>query len=452
MKRETLVVEDDRTLGKLLQKQLTGMGHSATLAASWTEAEQYLSRHEPDLMILDPRLPDADGYELLPGLVSQQPVIVLTAYGSVRSAVRAIKAGAAEYLIKPVNLEQLELEVERVLEADALRRDHEVYQSQIKSLRNGVLVGHSRALREVYRLVDAVAHSDMTVLIQGESGVGKELVASEIHERSARAKRHFMTVDCCTLHENLFESELFGHERGAFTGADRQKKGLIEVAEGSTLFLDEIGEIGPATQAKLLRVIETGQFRRLGGTKDLQAHIRIVAATNRDLKEMTETGAFRADLYYRLSAFMINVPPLRERREDIPDLVRHFIKLFSKRGNVRVSSTAITQLMRYDWPGNVRELRNVIERAMIVSGNESELRVEHLPPSPCQPNKPQRFTLDLVDEPTIDEIEKSYLEILLMKYGGHRCKVAQALGTSERTTYRLIKKYGLHSASAASRN
>ncbi|MDH3771874.1 MAG: sigma-54 dependent transcriptional regulator, partial [Nitrospirota bacterium] len=392
------------------------MGHSAAIATSWAEAERHLSRHEPALLILDPRLPDADGYELLPQLAGQQPVIVLTAYGSVRNAVRAVKAGAAEYLIKPVNLEQLELEVERVLEADVLRRDYQFYQSQIKSLRHGVLVGRSDALREVNQLIDAVARSDMTVLVQGESGVGKELVANEIHERSARAERHFTTVDCCTLHENLFESELFGHERGAFTGADRQKKGLIEVAEGGTLFLDEIGEIGPASQAKLLRVIESGQFRRLGGTKDLHADVRIVAATNRDLEQMTETGTSRSDLYYRISAFIIDVPPLRERREDIPDLVRHFIRLFSRRGGVTVSPAATSQLVTYHWPGNVRELRNVIERAMIVSGDESQLRLEHLPPAPCQPNKPTRFTLDFAHEPTIDEIEKSYLEILLMKY------------------------------------
>ncbi len=445
MKQNVLLIEDDAVLNRLIVKQLNKVGYDVHGVQSWGEAESYLSKFEPHVIILDPRLPDADGSHKLPQLVSQQPVIVLTAYGSVRDAVQAMQTGAANYMVKPINLEELELVVQRVLEDAALRREHHFFKTHIESQRPSFLVGRSLKLGQVVSMIESVAPTEMTVLIHGESGVGKELVAHEVHERSGRAERSFVALDCCTLHETLFESELFGHERGAFTGADRQKKGLIENAEGGTLFLDEIGEISPPIQAKLLRVLETGYFRRLGGTKDLSANVRILAATNSDLEQRAQDGSFRADLFYRLGSFIINVPPLRERREDIPDLVQHFIRNhdFSRRIDKKVSNAAMKKLVAYDWPGNVRELKNIVERSIILSNGRVEIGPEDLTFRGSNGGGESALNLSFDHEPTLEEVKQQYLEMLLSKHGGHRSSVARALGISERNTYRLIKRYGL---------
>jgi DNA-binding NtrC family response regulator len=382
---------------------------------------------------------------LLPGLTKDYPVIVLTAFGSVQGAVAAMKAGAQQYLTKPVDPDELELEVNRVLQHTAMSRDQQFCKERLRP--SGGMVGASTAMTELQRLIDAVALSEATVLIQGESGVGKELVAHAIHERSPRTARNFVAVDCCTLQEKLFESELFGHEKGAFTGADRQKPGLIEAAQGGTLFLDEIGEIETPVQAKLLRVLETGQFRRLGGIKDLQANVRIVAATNRNLAQMSRDGNFRADLYYRLSAFTLRIPPLRERLKDIPALVEHFLAHhnFSRRLNKRLSPSALRLLMSYGFPGNIRELRNMVERAIIVGGGSDEIRPEHFS-FEALGEQPGQFSMGFQHEPTLDEIERRYLELLVAKYAGHRGQIAAILGVSERSIYRLLEKHGLKDA------
>ncbi|HRE54006.1 MAG TPA: sigma-54 dependent transcriptional regulator [Candidatus Competibacter sp.] len=442
--KDILIVEDDKTLNTLMARLLKGMGYPVRSVLNWETAKDYLSANEPALILLDCRLPDVDGHNVISEIANQYPVIVLTAYGSVQNAVQAMKAGAAEYLTKPVNLDELELIVKRTLETEALRREHQFYQRQIRALGETRMVGRSKALAQVNGLIDAVAPSDITVLIEGESGVGKELVANEIHQRSARAHRNFIEIDCCTLHHSLFESELFGHERGAFTGADRKKPGLIEGAEGGTLFLDEIGELDISLQAKLLRVLESGAFRRLGGTKDLKANVRVVAATNRNLEHMSREGKFRQDLYYRLSSFLVQVPPLRERREDVAELVGHFachldIPLRVKK---TVSTPAMKQLLAYDWPGNVRELRNIIERAIILSGNSHEIRPEHLAFGAVQ-SLPTETSLSFDHDPSLEEIERQYLEKMLEKHSGHRAFVAKILGISERNLYRLINKYGL---------
>ncbi|MDJ0949054.1 MAG: sigma-54 dependent transcriptional regulator [Alphaproteobacteria bacterium] len=440
-----LVIEDDVTLNALIAKQLSRIGYRVHEANNWGEAEAYLARNEPQLILLDPKLPDADGFEKLPALVTQQPVIVLTAYGSVQNAVKSMQTGAADYMVKPVNLDELELVVQRVLETALLRQEHQFYRAQIQSRRRSFLTGHSPALRRVESLIDSVAPTDMTVLIQGESGVGKELVAHEIHARSPRSIRNFVALDCCTLQETLFESELFGHERGSFTGAYRQKKGLIEGAESGTLFLDEIGEISPPVQAKLLRMLETGYFRRVGGTKDLSANVRIVAATNAELEDRIQDGSFRADLFYRLSTFVIRVPPLRSRREDIPELVGFFIRNhgFSRRVNQTVSDGALRKLTAYDWPGNVRELKNVIERAIILAGESSEIRAEHLTFGASDQTGVSEVTLSFDREPTLEQVRRDYIAFLLERHDGRRADVAQALGISERNLYRLIQKYRL---------
>ncbi len=444
MPKRILVVEDDNVLNRLLVGQLRDQGFDVTGVMNWRDGERYLSRHEPSLVITDVRLPDGDSLERLPELAKSQPVIVLTAFGSVRDAVQAMKAGAFEYLLKPVSPDELILVVQRALADALLRIDHQVcrHQLQAREAVSNFMIGVSTPLNRIKEVIKHVAPADITVLIQGESGSGKELVARAIHDQSNRAKRNFVAVDCCTLQEKLFESELFGHERGAFTGADKQKRGLIEGAEGGTLFLDEIGEIEPGIQAKLLRVLETGVFRRLGGTRDLQANIRVVAATNRDLAQLCELGSFRPDLYYRLSAFVIDTPPLRERRDDIPYLANHFIRNhnFSRRINKSIAAEAIRKLTAYDWPGNVRELKNVIERAIILSRDTSLIRPEHL----AFDNRPAvKFNLKFDHDPTLEELELEYVRLLLSKFMGHRGKVAEVMDVSERSIYRLLKRHKL---------
>ena len=447
MTKSILVIEDDTILNQLLVRQIAELQHQVTGVACWAEAERYLSDHEPSLILMDVRLPDSEGLDRLPDLVDSYPVIILTAYGSVRDAVDAMRRGAADYLLKPVSPDELMLAVERTLENVALREEHQFYLRQLKARnsRSRLLVGDSPALEKVRRLIEIVAPDDITVLIHGESGTGKELVAQAVHNHSHRADRHFVTVDCCTLQEKLIESELFGHERGAFTGADQQKKGLIEGAAGGTLFLDEIGEIDLTIQTKLLRVLETGKFRRLGGTKDLDASVRVVAATNRNLESAVEAGEFRADLYYRLNGFDIYVPPLRERRNDIPALAEHFIRNhnFSRRISKQLTSAAIRKLIAYDWPGNIRELKNVVERAIILSRDKRDMRPEHLAFGAGTRQSEALVSLNFSHDPTLEELEASYLALQLEKYSGRRSKVADVVGISERSVYRMIKRYGL---------
>lgn len=440
-----LLIEDDAVLERLISQQLRRIGYQVESARRWSEAEQLLNKTEPHLILLDMRLPDADGLDLVRRLSGSHPVIVLTAFASIRNAVQCMKNGATAYLSKPVNLEELELEVERAIENAALKRDYEFVKNTQLAKRKSLMVGDSPALRQLEKLIDAVAQAPTTVLLEGESGVGKELAAREIHDRSPRSERNYVVLDCCTLHENLFESELFGHEKGAFTGAITQKRGLIEAADGGTLFLDEIGEISPSAQAKLLRVIETRQFRRVGGVKDLAADARIVAATNRDLAAMARDGAFRQDLYYRLSAFTIRLPPLRERREDIPVLARYFLEKhdFSRRIRKDLSRAAERALTAYDWPGNVRELRNAMERAIILSGGEALIHPNHLGlPEPSSAGT-NGCKIAFDHEPSLEEVREQYIRMLHVKYSGHRAKLASALGVSERNIYRLLQRYGL---------
>lgn len=450
MSSNILVIEDDKLLNKMIVKQLENKGYSATGIYSLDRVRKYLESHEPDLIISDMRLPDGDCINLLATWCDSCPVIILTAFSTVKGAVKAIQAGAVDYLTKPVSQEELGITVNRVLETAALKADHQFCKDRLEAQGccKSFMIGHSTALKKVEELIDAVAPSDMTVLILGESGSGKELIARAIHKLSDRTERNFVAVDCCTLQQSLFESELFGHEKGAFTGAVRMKKGLIEGAAGGTLFLDEIGEIPSAIQAKLLRVLETGQFRRVGGTRDLTSNVRIVAATNRDLKEMSETGDFRADLYYRLEAFTIFAPRLRDRRDDIPELVEHFIRnhSFSMRVQKKVAKEAMRKLTAYDWPGNVRELKNMVERAIILSRKNCTIRSQHLSFGDCKQQPGLQLDIPTDRDPTLEELEASFLRMLLKKYAGHRYSVAQVMGISERNVYRLIDKYGLAEA------
>ncbi len=435
-----LLVDDDAIFRSLLTRCVSDMGHEAIGCGTWTEAKAWLAEHEPDLIVLDYKLPDADSETLLAQLASRFAVVVLTGYGSIKNAVSVIQAGAADYLTKPVGLDEFRFALTRVLENAALRARCDYYRSLIAQGQAGTLVGKSPAMLAVHKLVSAVAPTEATVLIQGESGTGKEVLAQALHRQSLRNENALTTLDCSSFQEALFESELFGHERGAFTGADRQKKGMIEEAEGGTLFLDEIGEVSPTLQAKLLRVLETGTYRRLGGTKTLQANVRFIAATNIDLAQAAQNGSFRADLYYRLSSFVITMPPLRERREDIGLLAQHFIEKFSKTTRPSLSQAAYSILLSHPWPGNVRELRNAIERALILCAGAPSIEAEHL--AFINPNVGLTgLALQFNNEPTLEDIERSYFLEALNRHGGNRAQIAKTLGVSERQVYRMVKKY-----------
>jgi DNA-binding NtrC family response regulator len=451
-----LVIEDDDVLNQLLTRELRKAGYEVRSVHTWAQARQCMIGYSPELVLLDMQLPDSSGLEPLSELATTQPVVMLTAYGDVHQAVQAMRLGAADYLVKPVDLDELELVIRRALEKSELQKQKECLVGTRGTQHATPMVGTSAAMQRLREQIAEVAASDVTVLIQGESGTGKELVAQAIHAQSPRNSEAFVPVDCCTLQEALFESELFGHERGAFTGADRRKPGLIEAAAHGTLFLDEMGEAGPAIQSKLLRVIETGRFRRVGSSSDQRADVRIVAATNRDLLSRSIQGAFRQDLYYRLSTFVIDVPPLRNRTEDIPFLTAHFLtRRCQSQGTPikRVSPEALSRLCDYKWPGNVRELRNVIERAFIVAGADTLIDTRHLSlqtPNPAvnagvgKPLEPsnEESAFLVQGEPTLDEIERSYIHQLLVKYHGNRRRVADALGVSERTAYRMLERHG----------
>lgn len=448
-----LVVEDDTVLNQLLVHQLIKAGYEVESAHNWSQAQAMLEPLAPDLVLLDLHLPDSSGLAPLAELAANRPVVMLTAYGSVHQAVEAMRLGAADYLIKPVNLDELELCIRRALDSTRLATQKEwMTGARGGAHRSDPLIGESAPMQRLRQLIRDVAQADVTVLIQGESGSGKELVAQALHQNSQRQGEAFVPIDCCTLQETLFESELFGHEKGAFTGADRRKPGLIEAAARGSLFLDEIGEAGTPIQAKLLRFIETGRFRRVGSNLDLRADARVIAATNRDLRALSTQGSFRADLYYRLSTFVIEVPPLRERKGDVELLADHFLlkrSLSRGQGRKRLSASAVDRLDRYAWPGNVRELRNVIERAFIMAGSAERIGSEHLnlpDAGPAAASTAHEAGHWLEQEPTLESIERDYLVRLLAKYHGNRRRVAEVLGVSERTAYRMLERHGLRDA------
>jgi len=445
--KHLLLIEDDVTLRRLILQRLERADYAVTGVESWSEAKTALANLQPSLILLDVRLPDANGLEKLPKLKEIAPVIVITAFGSINDAVRAIRSGAIDYLIKPINPDTLEAVIERALETSSIRRSYEFLRDEARR-KTPTLIGSSPGLREVRTQIELHAPSQATVLILGESGVGKELVARAVHDASPRSAANFTAVDCATLQDTLFESELFGHERGAFTGADQKKEGLVEVSEGGTVFLDEIGDLPLSQQVKLLRVIETGRFRRVGGTRDIACDVRFVAATNRDLFAMSQDGSFRRDLYYRLSALVLDVPPLRDRRDDIVEIAELFIvtRSFDRQIDKVLTPEAAAVLQTYDWPGNARELRNVIERALLASRNEQDIKVEHLglpqtvTDRAVASNPKSRVELRFTNEPTLDEVRNAYLRIVAERRKGNRSDIARTLGISERSVYRILKE------------
>jgi two-component system response regulator AtoC len=438
-----LLVDDEESFRKLTGRELGRTGYRVETAGNLEEARQALSRRNFHLVLLDMRMPDGTGLDLLTEIKETAPdteVVMLTAYGTVEEGVRAMKQGAYDFLAKPCKLSELEAVLEKALQRQTLERSNTALQRDVDRLQPSErFIGSSSQIRELLGLVGRVAETESTVLIRGESGVGKELVARAVHRQSRRSRQPFVVVDCASLHENLLQSELFGHEKGAYTGAIRLKHGLFEVADRGTIFLDEIAEITPPLQVKLLRVLESGTFRRVGGTADIKVDVRVIAATNRSLEQMMKEGAFREDLYYRLNVFSLHIPPLRERREDIPLLAEHFIahsSIVPKR-TVRISHEALEVLTRYSWPGNVRELENLLERALILCDGGA-LEAEHLPmgvrvaPPFGQDEEPGRLTLE--------EVERRHIKRVLEECKGHRQKAAAVLGISERNLYRKLKE------------
>ncbi len=456
MPAKILVVDDERLIRWSLEQTLAKGGYEVVTASTGEAGVAAVREDPPDLVLLDLKLPDTDGLQVLrqiKEMSSHAQVLIMTAYADVGTAVEAMKLGAYDYLPKPIDFENLAVTVRNALEASQLRQKVRLLsEKQFFPYQFDRIVGTSQAIQEVITLARKVAKSEATtVLIQGESGTGKDLLAKAIHYESGRAEEPFMEIACTAMPETLLESELFGHERGAFTDAKTLKKGLFEVTQGGTVFLDEIGDMSGGLQAKLLRVLEERRFRRVGGTKDISVDVRVVAATNRELRQAVESGIFRKDLYYRLQVVTITIPPLRNRREDIGLLARHFLAHFSrefKKRLPRLSAEAERFLVQHEWPGNVRELRNVIERAMILE-DTGELLPAHLPPEIGRPAaspviEAPRFQLPEAGV-TLEEVERDFVRQALDLSQGNQTRAARLLGlTRDELRYR-VKKFGLGS-------
>ncbi|MBK5934283.1 DNA-binding NtrC family response regulator [Rhodovulum imhoffii] len=437
-----LVIEDDQSLNALLCDHIREMGYTANGVHSLAEAESQAEALHPDLICADIRLPDSEGFTLLERFSPHCPVIILTAFGSIDQAVRAVQSGASDYLTKPVTFDTLKLALQRALATAELKRDVVFWQSLARRGSGEPIIGDSPNVTELRRLIDLYAASAPTLLIEGEGGVGKELVARALHEGSERKEERFVPIDCDPAQQTMTASELFGHEPDAIPGAENRREGMLELADGGTIYISDVAELSPANQSRLLRVMETGVFRRLGGVQNLFADVRIIAATSNDLAKLVEEGTFRSELYYRLSAFRIPVPPLRERKEDIPVLARYFVRNRSFQRNIdkELTAQALQDLTTYDWPGNVRELRNVIERGLIMSATEPEIAPHHIALTPAAARSDAGVTLSFREEPTLDQIRDVYLKMLLDRHDGNRKTVARIMGMSERNTYRLIGK------------
>ncbi len=441
-RRSILIVDDEPAQRQMLGGSL-GKDYAVTAAADGLEAVQLLSQRSFDLVITDERMPRMGGIELIKWLrekAPETPAIVLTAYGSVETAVEAIKLGAEEYLTKPLkNLEELRLVVNKALRQRALRDQTLAHQAQEEVQFPSDIVARSSGMQRVLKLADQVAPQPTTVLLTGESGTGKEVVSRFIHRRSPRAAAPFVAVNCAALTESLLESELFGHEKGAFTGAVQSRRGRFELAHGGTLFLDEIGEMGVNLQVKLLRVLQEQQFERVGGARTIMVDVRVLAATNKDLRQALQAGVFREDLFYRLNVFPIHIPPLRDRREDILPLAEHFAHQLARRMGrafTGINVEAASILYEYSWPGNVRELANALERALIVAAGDV-IRPGDLP-------------LHAAEEKTegprgssLAEMEKAAIIEALTRHEGDRRKTADELGISLRTLQYRLKDYGM---------
>lgn len=448
MKRRILIVEDEKNTREGLKWALESEDYEISLAADGRQGMDVLSVKPFDLVISDLKMPEVSGMELLQHILEEYPhimVIILTGYATVENAVKAMDLGAFYYLEKPVNIDRLKHLTRRALQQKQLREENEeLRRAVIKNYGVENIIGQSAAMHQVFDKIKHVAPTRATVLIQGESGTGKELIASAIHYNSNRKNKPFVKLNCGALTPTLLESELFGHERGAFTDAHRQKVGRFEVADGGTLFLDEISETTSEFQVKLLRVLQEQEFERVGGVETIKVDVRVITATNQNLKERMEKGQFREDLYYRLNVIQINVPPLRERPEDIPLMVDTFLKEFCEENNkplLKIHPQTMTLLQNYDWPGNVRQLRNVIE-GMVVMSKSDEITPESLPEEIRQSEKRDQIIRLRIGE-SLSRAEKKIIESTLSATDGNRAKTARILGIGRKTLYRKLEEYGI---------
>lgn len=443
-----LVVEDEPKMQRLIELSLAAEGHSIRQAQDAETALKRIQKERFDLIITDLKLPVMDGLEFLQAVKradARMPVILMTAFGTVETAVQAMKAGASDYILKPFSLEEIKLVVKKELNLHRLQEEN-------RSLREALgqryefknIIARSAKMQEVLAVVDRVASSNATVLLGGETGAGKDMIARAIHQHSRRSSGPFIKINCAAIPENLLESELFGYERGAFTGAVTPKPGKFELADKGAIFLDEIGDVAPAIQVKLLRVLQEREFERLGGTKTLRVDVRLIAATNRDLRAALEQGAFREDLYYRLNVVPINIPPLREHKEDIPDLARRFLGRFAGESGKHIAGmtqAALKILMDFHWPGNVRELENIIERAVALSsGPEIGAGDIQLDLSPARPPAAGVQTPFPPAGMTLEQFEDEIIRESLRRAGGNKSQAARQLGLSRNALrYRLSK-------------
>ncbi len=448
-KNKLLLVDDDLAHRTMLRVNLTEAGYAVTEAEDGDEVMAQLAEQQPDLILLDMKMARMDGLATLAALKEDActlPVIVITAFSSVETAVEAMKRGAVDYISKPVDIEELKLVIEKALDHLQLRKENNQLRERLQQRFSfDKIIGRSAAMQEMFQTLTLVAPSDATVLITGESGTGKELIANALHENSNRKNSPFIKINCAALHENLLESELFGHERGAFTDANSQRKGRFEQAHRGTLFLDEIGDMSLQTQAKILRVLQEGELLRLGGNETISVDVRLVVATHKDLQAMIQEGTFRQDLFFRLSVVPLHLPPLRERHRDIPELSRHFLKKYTKKNRKDIKSLhhdVLNYFMHYGWPGNIRELENTMERAVILCLGE-QITINELPAHLL----PQG---ESVDRPKVinsgfklRDMEREFIKTTLAQNEGNRSKTAKLLGIARQTLLNKIKEYKL---------
>lgn len=439
---QILIVDDDKAQRSLLAGYLKKKDYTVTTAASGREAIEKNRNTGFDLVILDLKMPDIDGIETMAKMKEIDPAtyfIILTGYGTIESAVEAMKIGAYDYLGKPINLDELELLIERIREEQHVHRELEVLREEVEeNIETDAFVAQDDKMKEVLSLISRVAKSDSTVLIQGESGTGKEVIARLIHKASRRKNGRFIAISCAALPETLLESELFGYERGAFSGADKRKIGKFELAHKGTLFLDEIGDLALSTQVKLLRVLQEFTFERLGGNAPIKADVRLISATNQDLKKKISDSSFREDLFYRLNVISIDLPSLRERKRDIKPLAEFFINKYAHRcgrSNITLGKSAVDKLLRYHWPGNVRELENVIERAVVLCRG-SVIEAKELPLSTTTDEPP-------LEVESLSDIERMQIKKILEKTGWNLSEAAKRLGIHRNTLRLKIKEYGI---------
>lgn len=449
---QILLVEDDRTIREAIEVIVRQEGHTVH---SYRTAEEALERgeEEPDLLITDYKLPGMNGVELVRRFKTRYPssaAIVITAFGSIDLAVDAVKNGASDFLAKPFSPDELVLKLQALLSLKETRDQNEYLREELKNaFFDYEIVGSSEPMKKVYTLLAKVAPSESTALVQGESGTGKELVARYIHYHSRRSHGPFIKVNCAALAEGILESELFGHEKGAFTGSVRQKKGRFELAHRGTIFLDEIGDLAPSVQVKLLRVLQEGEMERVGGEQTLKIDVRVIAATNRDLVAMIQKGQFREDLFYRLNVIPIQLPPLRKRKEDIPELVDFFLRRLAtdnRRKKISIDADALQALQTYPWPGNIRELENVLERAIVLCDSD-RITLNELPfyqeDNGDAPD--QRLTLPVSGslDDRLSDLEKQMLAEAMQEAKGVKTRAARSLGIKTSTLYYKLEKYGL---------